>query len=453
MIFLIMAVVILSFVAIWNFDLHKIVYVKSLSQNAGDAAALAGARWQGITLNLIGDLNVMQAVALTEGDTNTAATINDLQARLCYVGPMVGLMAAQQAAKNNGVFSNERFTQRVREHAGSVRFDYTALGPDGRMLFQEPYTNCWQEYADMITVVADNGVAAGPDNARLYSDYTGGHLLLDMDFYDAIAGEEWCWFFHHAYEVLLNYTDYRWWPPLPEAIPQADPMNSEYFGLGLAKRELIGDASVVTLMNELREDRELSDRVISGGVARVSSVWYCYEGGTWGPWEAMSATGEAQFPATGTVKPQYDYAGADAAARVVTKAARLTPGSPSGKITWIAAAKPLGYLEEDEKPTVCRLVLPAFHDIRLIPIDASSAPAGGAFDMDWRDHIEGHLEDYLANGPGGLPPECWYCRQLVTWENPVFRQTGIDWLKKNSDSCRSGGGGRGGRGGGRRRGH
>jgi hypothetical protein len=453
MIFLIMALVILAFVAIWNFDLHKIIYVKSLSQNAGDAAALAGARWQGITLNLIGDLNIMQAVALTQGDTNAASAINDVQARLCYVGPMVGLMAAQQAAKNNGVFNNERFTSRLRKHAEEVRFDYPSLGADGRMMFQEPYSNCWQDYAEMITVVADNGVAAGPDNARLYSDFSGGHLLLDVSFYDAIAGEEWCWFFHHAYDVLLNYSDYQGWPPLPPEIPQADPMNSEYFGLGLAKRAVIGDASVVTLMNDLREDRQLSGQLISNSVAGVTSVWYCYEGQTWGPWEAISANGDARFPAVGTVKPQYDYAGADAAARVVAQASRLTPGSnASSRITWTAAAKPFGYLADDERPNASQVVLPAFHEIRLIPIDASSAPAGGAFDLDWRDHIEGHLSDYLANGPSGLPKGCWYCQQLVTWEILEFRQTGIDWLRENSSTCNTPGG-PGGRGGGRRRGH
>ncbi len=453
MIFLIMALLILAFVAFWNFDLHKIVYVKSLSQNAGDAAALVGARWQGITLNLIGDLNIMQAVALTQGDASMASDINDMQARLCYVGPMVGLVAAQQAAKNNGVFVNERFTRRIRQHADTVRFEYTALGPDGLMLFQEPYSNCWEEYADMITVVADNGVAAGPDNARLYSDFAGGHLLLDVSFYDAIAGAEWCWFFHNAYEVLLNYTDFSWWPPLPGKLPHVDPMNSEYFGLGLTKRTVISDTSVVTLMNALREDRRLSDQVISNTVTAVTSSWYCYEGGAWGPWTAISPFGEVQFPATGPVKPQYDYAGADAAARVETQATRVTPGSRTSQITWTAAAKPFGYLEGDERPNAYELVLPAFHEVRLIPVDASSAPAGGAFDLDWREHIEGHLPDYQEKGPFGLPKYCWYCQQLVVWENADFRLTGIDWLKKFSSTCRTYGGGPGSRGGGSRRGH
>jgi len=167
LIFLVLIVVILAFVAIWNFDLHKTVYVKTLSQNAGDAAALAAARWQGLTLNLIGDLNILQAVAWTEGDTDTASEIAALQARLCYVGPMIGFMASQQAAKNNGIYVNTRYTARVRQHAQDVRTVYPSLGDDGRMMFEEPYPGCWQEYADMIETVADNGIAAGPDNARI----------------------------------------------------------------------------------------------------------------------------------------------------------------------------------------------------------------------------------------------------------------------------------------------
>jgi hypothetical protein len=177
MIFIIMLVVILTSFVLWNFDLHKVVYIKNISQNAGDSAALAGARWQAITLNLIGDLNVMQAVALTRGETNEAAEINELQARLCYVGPMIGLAVAQQAAKNNGIFNNESYAKRLRTHAEEV-LEYRALGGDGRMMFTEPYSNAWVEYSAMIQSVAEGGVAVGPDNARLYTDYSGGHILL-----------------------------------------------------------------------------------------------------------------------------------------------------------------------------------------------------------------------------------------------------------------------------------
>ena len=46
----------LVFLLILNMDVFLAIRNKVRIQNAGDAAALAGARWQGITLNLIGDL-------------------------------------------------------------------------------------------------------------------------------------------------------------------------------------------------------------------------------------------------------------------------------------------------------------------------------------------------------------------------------------------------------------
>jgi hypothetical protein len=453
LIFIIMILVILAFVALWNFDLHKIIYVKSLSQNAGDAAALAGARWQATSLNLIGDLNVMQAVALTRGDTNEAAAISELQARLCYVGPMIGLEAAQQAGKNNGLFNNDRFTARLIKHADTVMTDYRATGPDGRMLFQEPFPGCWTEYAQMIQAVAANGVAVGPDNARYYSDFAGGSLLLIPDFYDAVAGTDWCWFYHHAYDFFKTYIDYQSWPPLPEIIPTPEPLNCEYFGLGLRRLDLIGDARALPAMDSLRVERGLSPDPLSPTLGSVMSAWYCYDESLWGPWDSISPAGENNFPATGPVKSHYDYAGGDAVTRVMASSPRLTPGAGTSKITWTAAAKPFGYLEvggSQIKPNEYGLVLPAFREVRLIPTDASSAPAGGSFNLDWRDHIEEHLDDYLATG--ATVPGCYYCMALLVWGNPVFRQTGIDWLEENKGSCQTyGGGGR--RGGGSRRGH
>ncbi|MEK7270759.1 MAG: hypothetical protein AAB215_07465, partial [Planctomycetota bacterium] len=244
MIFFLMVLVILVFVVLWNYDLHKILYVKSLTQNGGDSAALVAARWQGITLNLIGDLNIMHALSIhPDGtDADVAPAISNIQARLCYVGPMIAFMAAQQAAKNNQVFQHDGFTRRTREHADVVRYDYPrAMGPSGDPLFPEPYPGCWDDYADMLNLIASDGVAAGADNARFYSDHTGGHILLQIDFDRAIAGRNWCWFHHNAPTLLQDYQNFFpcWWPPLPE-IPRAHYMNSEIFGLGL-------DTAITTL--------------------------------------------------------------------------------------------------------------------------------------------------------------------------------------------------------------
>ena len=122
LIFILMIMVIMVFIALWNFDLHKILHVKAKSRIAGDSAALAGARWQGMTINTIGNLNVMQAVAITEAlsrdpinpDLAESQAIANLEKRLAFVGPMTGMVAVQQAAKNNRTYSNDAYTQAVR---------------------------------------------------------------------------------------------------------------------------------------------------------------------------------------------------------------------------------------------------------------------------------------------------------------------------------------------------
>lgn len=458
-IFAILVLVVLFFVVLWSFDLHKIVGIKMRSQNAGDAAAVVAARWQGITLNLMGDLNILRAGALSVSDRSALDAIDQMQARLAFVGPMIAFEAAQQAAKNNGIFQNEDMTQLVREHADRVRNDYTQIvGPNGEMLFPEPFTDAWTVYADMLDFIADEGVAAGPENARYYTDFDGNHLLLMQAFYDAVAGRIWCWFYNHAYDALLNFTDYTWWPELG-ITPRAQYVNSEIFSLGLRRQTttMSSFARHRTLV-EIAAERNLNVPLNSHGLTRTAT-WYCY-GPEWGPWTALSQEVDDPFPSTGELRPEYDYAGADAAVRVEAAASRLTPTSGGGSITnvitWTAAAKPFGYFEPepDERipPTAHRIVLPAFRDARLIAIDASSTPSGGGYSVDWRRHIETHLPLYVATG--NLPSPCWYCQQIIQWENPLFRQGGVTWLNQNSRQCiPSGGGGGGGGGGGRRIGH
>jgi hypothetical protein len=460
MIFFIMIVVLLTFVALWHFDLQKLFRVKSVTQNAGDAAALMAARWQAISLNLAGDLNLMQVIALSEGDDAALAAISNLQARLRFTGPMIAMQAAQQAAKNNGLHVNPDYTAFFREHAELVVEDYpSAVGAGGEMLFPEPYPGAWEDYSGMITAVADNGVAAAPDNLQLYSDHdTGGHTLYDIGFYEAIAGRNWCWFHFHEPALLAGYRNFFpvWWAALPEP-PRSDVSNSEIFGLHLtvAGGPLIATGMSVADASELAAERELPGILDASGMTS-SVTWVVYDE-VWGPWEAASTEGDDPFPFAGPVRDTYDYAGADAAVRVEATAGRITPGSGgaaiSNTLTWTAAAKPFGYLDGELPPTVLGLVLPAYRDVRLIPVDASSAPAAGGFNLAWRRHIEYHLPDYMDDGPSGTSASCWYCLQLRQWESQAFRQSGVDWLRLYSNRCRPVEGGGGSRGGGRRRGH
>ncbi|MDA0578666.1 MAG: hypothetical protein O3B24_11275 [Verrucomicrobia bacterium] len=452
-IFIMLAMIILLFIVMWNFDLHKTFHVKSITQNGGDAAAMMGARWQGISLNLIGDLNIMQAFALTTGDTDSLLAISNLQARLSLVGPMIGFMAAQQAAKNNGVHQNDTFSAMIRDHARVVREEYARpVGPGGEMAFPEPYPDAWDEYADMLDLIADDGVAAGPENARFFTDYVGDHLLLNPDFYRAVAGRTWCWFYHNAPGHLQNYTDFTWWPELPP-IEQTEYVNSEIFGLGL-RRQATTAAELVPpeLLASTASDRQLSGLLSPMGMA-TTATWYCYGSG-WTPWLALARDVPNPFPATGTVRPQYDYAGADAAVRVVAQATRITPATRgagnTNTITWTAAAKALGFLGEADPPHSFSLILPAFDNARLIALDASSAWSGGSFDPEWRYFIENDLPHYVATGE--LNCQSFYCEQLRTWEQEAFRQDGVDWLEQNSGQCTVSEGG-GSHGGGTSRGH
>jgi hypothetical protein len=458
MVFLLMVIVALVFIVLWNFDLHKILSVKLRSQNAGDAAALAAARWQGATLNLIGHLNVLQAVALMDallredGDWSEARLLADLQARLCYVGPLIGFSAAQQAAKQNNMYVNAAFTSRLSSHARSVIQDYP-------MRFGvPPYENspspptAWDDYAQMLMAIAANGVAADAENVRRYTDYANhNHLLLNPSFYDAIASRDWCWFFFNALAELRAYGSWRDWPPLP-VITQPEPMNSEYFGLHLMKAptlETLPGLSRSATRQLLDELERLSGRSLSQEVARVETDWFAYRPSDWGRWTDFIP---ADFPFEGRVKAEYDYLGADAAVRVETHSTRLTPGSHADAITWTAAAKPFGFLEGPVPPNRWGLVLPAFHEVRLIPVDTSTAGAGGSR-PGWAEHLYDHLPRYVERGPEALVGGCFYCAQLRTWENDDFRRAGLEWIEEFSAGCRRPTGGGPGSSGGTRRGH
>ena len=457
MLFALMVLVIATFAALWMFDVHKTLFVKSRSRNAGDAAALAAARWQGTSLNLLGDLNVLQAVSLAQslavGDTNftDARAIADLQARLALAGPLVGLLAAQQAAKQNGLFNEETYTAALYEHAAEVRAEYADR-------YVAPYDNtpspptAWDDYASMLETIAAFGVAVQPDNTHLYTDYADyDHLLLNPSFYDAVSSRDWCWFYFNAYGTLQGYGSWRDWPALPILV-LPNPADAEYFRLGVRRVSRLaqlagppGGVDAPTAQELLDQLSLLAGQGLPTNLLDVAATWYAYRTEIWSTWQELLPE---NFAFRGDIKPEFNYAGADAAVRLEADADRLTPGLQKELITWSAAAKPFGFLDGPQRPDSFGLVLPAFHEVRLVPIDASSAPAGGSRPGWWR-HIQDHIQPYVARGLGELVDGCWYCNQLRTWEDAGFRQDGLDWLEESSDSCRQGGGG-GGSGGGRR---
>jgi hypothetical protein len=451
LIFLLITLTILIIAALWQADLHQVLYSKNRVQHAGDSAAMAAARWQAETLNLIGDLNILQAVALTFAETQTVETISSIQKHLRFTGPLLGLFAAQQAAKNNGINSHSAFTATLLENASDIINVYPSI-------FPEPYPGCWQEYGNFVQTIGLQGIAAAPDNALLYIDYTYGHVLHNRDFYDAVAGRNWCWFFWYALDLLTTYENWKIsWPPLPAQIGEANPQNSEYFSLNLSEQSFSFSPSIVETMNQIRDERNIDKRAISNAALHsASATWTIYDSSYWHNWTAFEP--ENEFPILPkTVKKEYNYEGADAVIRIEITPSALTPDFSISPVRWTAAAKPFGYLGEGQNkvsPNFYGLVLPCFSTVRLIPVDAASGGLGGAFDLEWRTHIKEHLPLYME-GTGSTPPldtTCWYCQQLLTWEDKSFRQTGMEWIEDYSSNCWHSGGGTSHRGG-TRRGH
>jgi len=464
-IFVMMVLVIVTFAALWQFDLHKTLFVKYKSRNGGDSAALAAARWQALSLNIIGELNMLQAISISQslasGDTNfvEAKAIADLGARVAYTGPMIGLLASQQAAKNNGIYVNPDYTEEVRSHAGEIRREYPIRYPDPPYHNDPEPPSAWDDYADMVEEIAAFGIAAWPENVQYYTDFADwDHMLLNPSFYDAIASRDWCWFFFNAYDLLKSYQSYHDWPPLPIYV-EPRPASAEYFSLNLRRLSRLSYMGAIAFTNSAITPRQLVARIgqetgenLDPAIINVAANWLFYRDEVWSSWSDWVG---ADFPFRGTIKPEYDYAGADAAVRLYSGVDRVTPGIQGAKVSWSAAAKPFGTLEGPIKPNQYGLVMPAYTDVRMIPIDASSAPPSGTR-PGWGVHIHNHLPDYIARGLAGLSPGCWYCSQLYTWEDPSFRAEGIAWLLQHSDQCYihpiSPGGGGGGHGG-TKRGH
>lgn len=466
-VFLLMLLTVLAFVLLWDVDIHHIITTKTRSQNAGDAAALAGARWQGIGINLVGELNLLHALALSANDAAAVEAITNMQARVLFTAPLMGFAAAQVAAKNNGMYAEDEFKQLVLQHAQDVANYGDEVG--GVSIFSQPYDNAWKDYAAMLEAIATDGIAAGPDNTYFYNDSTGGNILLDKAFYNAVAGQIWCWFYNEdpyfQYpRPLYDYSNYTYWPKPPPPSPQV-VYNSEFLPLWLMPQTIPIDqihSNTADLLEEAAREGVDMTGFIATNVTSKTETWYVYESSRWGAWALMATNGPGAFPLTGTVKPEYDYAGADVMFRVQASVTRMTPGldnsANSNSILWTAAAKPFGAVGPDTAtrlvPSSYGLVLPSFSAVRLIPIDACSGSGNGAFDIAWRHHVDVDLPLYLNTG--AINNDCWYCQQLAIWENQAFRQTGLDWLSTNHYLCvrsTGGGGGGGGNGGGTSHGH
>lgn len=469
---------VLGLTALWLLDSNTAIVSRIRAQNGADAAALAAAQWQARSLNALGEINLVKAMATLLADVPPGAglqarlaaapseeafatiqqALTELQAEIRFVGPILAMIAAQQGAKNNAAPVNADYTRAVAEHADLVENTYDDAFSGGEWTRSD-----WNRvYATMLRYVADCGVAAAADNADFYgSRLSVGALaaryLLDRAFYYAIAGRNWC----YLSDLLESgYQDYTVWGAV-SVLPQA-VYGSEYFNLGVALQPYAtaaGTSQGVALEAYFQTDlarRGLALSPTNFPTLLSNLTWAVYNTSTWGPWEKATTYRDALLA---DPRPQHNYSGCDAVTAVsIPNAVSLAlTNRGAGWTRWLvgsggqaatargvarleslhasgafgaralAAAKPFGALPGATDPAYqLGIVLPVYTEVRLIPIALASTH--GNSDAQWLIHRVNHLPSYTQQGLGGLDPQCFYCIQLRTWEDAAFRQEGISWL-------------------------
>ena len=434
LVLMLMALVILALV---NVDVFLALRGKSHLGNAGDAAALAAARWQGITLNLIGDLNLQRIDAVCDiarKDPHDArqlamdisAGISALQERIAFAGPLMGLHAANLAARRNNAPIDPGMTRLIDEAASRAALMESVPG--------SAWPDKWRDYSDMLRQIRSDGMAIGCDNARLFdpaADFSDGHPLHAKSFYEAVAGEDWCWFFLRD-DMFSLLSSFQSWGSLGEPRP-IDHDNPEFFGASVRRshldfrilREALLDlATAYNLAHVAGDTIDYAISLMDGN----DIPWYTYDMSEWRAWTEMDPFGPEKLPILSAPKDEYNVFGAAAATRVIGNLDPLTPGVPQKAIVWTAAAKPFGFRETAgfKEPVTSfgnrpfALITPDFSDMRLIPLAGASEARLGTSDETWVEHVRSHIPVYMETGH--TSKACPWCASLDKWDDAAFRR-------------------------------
>ena len=435
-VYLVAIVLAIAVLIVMNVSVFLSVRSKNRAMNAGDAAALAVAKHQGELLNAIGDCNIAHLKAALKGDLEECAKIMEKQRRLCFLGPLEGLRIGNEAARRNGVDRDAggSMARILREHAIEIRTVF-ANAPE---VYPEPWDGAWGEYADELeTIVGSLGeeMVVGPDNVE-FADAWECYPLVSKLFYEAIEGRNWCWF-HFNGEWMFDRNSHNM--PRPD-FDEPEPIdNSEVYSLHLEFRPLppLGDEERRIIMKLTGCDEQ--DVSLASGLLTSEEQEWAFFDGMWRKWVEMDPFGEEGFPVVGEVKPEFDVRGCSAICRVANGFEDLVGGG-EGTVSWSAAAKPFGFVEDldgEAAPVTALmgLVTPAFEEAKLVPVDSVGGMNLSTADAPWVDHIRKHLKTYLTTGPYSTGSGCYYCDQLRRWERDAFRATGKTWLKYHSGEC------------------
>lgn len=417
----IITVLILVIAIIFLYDLHSVIRVKVKTQTAADAAALTAANWQRHSLNLIGELNLVKACTVLVSDivpfgddsvagiTTSSEILSEMQARISFVGPMIGFGAAQQAAKNNGMYPVDHFSTVVQDHLDNLdpnNRDYYSAD-NGIRQGIENYS--WKQgYIQMIEAVKDGqgGIAAAPNVDFASIPRVDPDWLLHVGLYRAIAAEYWC------HPDLLDKVKTpgqlkgTWW--LVDIVKNSSsfPEECEYSPIYIQYSGVIDKPYVVQAKNSL--DTMATDRDLTvfdkyeiddpNDIDKINTsqplqyVRWCIYDSRW-----ASDLPDSEWIGTGPVSylrsplmPEYIYGGALAKMLCYANPTVMSSNYKAGKLSgnWLSAssasvapvtctalAKPLGRLASGIPPYAASMVLPVFDKTRLIPV-AMQDPTG-----------------------------------------------------------------------------
>lgn len=455
--YLVLVLVVLALLMVMNVGAFLAVRSKNRLMNAVDAAAIAVAKHQGELLNELGRMNVRHLRSLVDPRIEwTEADVARMR-ELAVFGPLDGIPRANAAAADWGYpepREDDDVARCLRSHVREIVDEY-CTAPD---LYPEYRDGQWADYAARLSALLSGGLVVAPgflETANAWSQ----DPLLSLAFYDAIAARAWCWF---GIGNRSRYFDMDH-QTMPRPVGQEAKVqeNSEVYsihvtfktwlesrwaeeytpGAGFSERwtNFVCQVSGCT-----REELAASPRA-----GDPSEVWAFYDD-YWGRWSRTFTPDE--YPIAGGVKPEYDVAGCVASCLMVGDVQRLVGRNDevsSRAMEVTAEAKPLGTvvdLDGAVAPVTAYdfFIAPSrpgeriFTEAQLVLMHAVPRAPGVSLSPAWYDHVKDHLPRYFEHGP--TANGCFYCRQLVLWEDPAFRAAARNWLTANGDSCRSGSG-------------
>ncbi len=234
---------ILTAAALVLFNFHNVVRAKIKVESIQQASALAGAQWQVIGLNMIGQVNLLKACTLMtakdeaipstepppEAKSERAKkrhrlqsrlrTLTETQARISFIIPVMGYMAVQQTAKQNGMAANNTILKYYYEQMLPGN-DYRDKSIGGYFWY-EPYYQLIGLAAEQQAAVRCNAriselpeVWSNPEGSRKIAG--GGStafrlLLSEYELYEAIESGNFCYWQLRKMAKDGVYLNDPWW--------------------------------------------------------------------------------------------------------------------------------------------------------------------------------------------------------------------------------------------------